>query len=327
MNLVAALVAFGVAVVVTPALVVLLTRRGVIDTPTGRSSHSVPIPRGGGLALALGAIAGLIASNPSPREWVILLVAVGFAAIGLTDDLLSSAPLYRLVGHMLVAAAALPGLFDGSGITGPRLLLLAAVALIWQAGYVNAFNFMDGINGISVAQAVVAGMAWIVIGEIEDIPILVTSGVIISAAALGFAPYNFPRAKIFLGDIGSYFLGEWLAVVTIIGVLAGVPPEAMVAPLVIYVVDTTYTLLRRIRYRETWYLPHKNHVYQRLTQVGWSHGRTTLVVGSFMIVCSLLGGLALLDVIAWRLIGSIGVVMTAVAYLVSPRFARKKVSA
>ena len=120
----------------------------------------------------------------------------------------------------------------------------------------------------------------------EEVRILTLGGLTVAAAALAFAPFNFPRARMFLGDVGSYFLGGWLGALAVYGVAAGIPPEAVLAPLALYVTDAAATLLMRIVRHEPWLSPHKAHVFQRLVQLGWSHVRTTLLVAALMVVLS-----------------------------------------
>jgi UDP-GlcNAc:undecaprenyl-phosphate/decaprenyl-phosphate GlcNAc-1-phosphate transferase len=287
---------FGLTVVLMPGVLLLLRRLQLLDQPTDRSSHLQATPRGGGIAPAMAASAALSIASlgvAGDQRSVLVTTAAGFAVIGLLDDFLDVPALPRFMAQALVAAITLPWLLaDLQGGFGWQVLFSIGV-LLWQIAFVNAFNFMDGINGISAAQALVAGVAWLVIGRVENVEILALGGAIIAAAGLGFAPFNFPRAQLFLGDVGSYFFGEWLAVLVIMGVRADVPPEAVVGPVLLYITDTATTLVRRIRTGETWHKPHRNHIYQQLTRVGWSHGRTTVFVAAIMCATSAVGILAL----------------------------------
>lgn len=314
------MVAFTTSLVAGPLILTLLRRMQVVDTPTERSSHDRPTPRGGGLAPALGALTAVLAVSAfhGPSRTGLLVAAVGFGALGLVDDLHGVPPLPRLATQAALAGLSLVWLLDG--LTGPAAwkLLFGMGCLVWLVAYVNAFNFMDGINGISAAQAVVAGTVWLVIGRTEDVPTLAAGGAVIAAAALAFVPFNFPRAQVFLGDVGSYFIGGWLAALVIVGLRAGIPPEAVLAPVALYLADTAVTIIRRLRGAETWYLPHRSHAYQRLTQLGWSHTRTTGLVALAMATCSGLGAVALLGSFTARLIADLALAGVLVAYLASP---------
>ena len=315
-----ALVALAVTAAACPLLVGALRRLQVVDRPNGRSSHDTPTPRGGGLAVAAGALVGLALVDPLSLQWrgALLLAAVGFGVLGLVEDLRGVPALRRLGLQLLVAAALLPVLLDG--LRGPVAwrLVFGAGVLLWLVSYVNAFNFMDGINGVSAAQAAVAGVAWWAVGRAAEVPVLAAGGLIVAGAAAGFAPFNFPRAQIFLGDVGSYLLGAWLAVLVVIGLRGGLPLEAAVAPVLLYLADTGSTIVRRVRGREAWYEPHRHHAYQRLVIAGWSHTRTTLFVAGLVAACSLLGAASLADSPALRAAADVGLVAVVAFYLSAP---------
>jgi UDP-GlcNAc:undecaprenyl-phosphate/decaprenyl-phosphate GlcNAc-1-phosphate transferase len=315
-----AALAFVVAFTAAPLVLWVLRRGQVLDLPTDRSSHQQATPRCGGVAPAVAiVIAGLAAAALAGRDGTALVVvAVGLALIGLADDLHPVGVLPRLLGQVAVAAVALIWLAHGLGgsllVTG----LVAGAIAVWLVGYVNAFNFMDGINGLAVAQVIVAGGAWWIIGTYEHVAALAAAGLIAAAAAAAFAPFNVPRAQMFLGDVGSYFLGGWLAVAAIIGLRAGIAPEAVLAPLAVFLADASVTLLRRVRRHAAWSQPHREHAYQRLVQSGWSHGRTTLTVAVVMAAASACGAVSLAATPWVRVAGDLGIVVMTVGYLLLP---------
>jgi UDP-GlcNAc:undecaprenyl-phosphate/decaprenyl-phosphate GlcNAc-1-phosphate transferase len=329
MNVEIVALALGASLLLTPPLSAFLRRAGVIDHPNYRSSHSAPVVRAGGVAPAIAASLALLSApgTTASQQMLLLLAAAGFAEIGLADDFLGIRASYRFLWQALFAAAVLPSLIDGMGLSGAQILAVGCALLVWQVGFVNAFNFMDGINGISVAQTLVAGGTWMVVGYVEGIGILVTGGAVIAAAALGFAPFNFPRASVFLGDVGSYFLGAWLATLFVLGIAEGAPVVPMAAPLFVYMADTSVTLLKRIRGGETWYAAHKDHVYQQLNQSGWSHCRTTLVATCFMTACSGVGCLALVKSDGTSVWAALAVAAVGLLYVNSPRILRLRTNA
>jgi len=317
---VSGVVAFGITLGLLPLTERCLRHLHVFDHPSVRSFHDRPTVRGAGIAVAVGALVALSLSSSVTRGDRVALActAVLFAAIGLIEDL-HGIDAFRRLGLQAVAAAAVLPLLVA---TGPAWPLWALVLLpFWLVAFVNAFNFMDGINGISCATAVVAGTTWAVIGSYEDLPAVAVGGVIAAAAALGFLPFNFPSAKMFLGDVGSYFIGAWLAVLVVIGLREGMPAEAMVAPLVVYLADTGSTLVRRVIRGELWYEAHSEHAYQRLMHSGWSHGATSAFVAACTLVISVLGALSLSGSVALRIIGDLGVVGMVAGYLLAPRLA------
>jgi len=320
-----ALLTLALTLALSPLLLRALRRLQLLDHPSRRSSHTVATPRGGGLAPACAATAmlsGVPVLDPAQRAGLAVVV-VGFGAVGLLEDLRGVPPLPRLVLQLLAAALALPFLLaDLTGPPGWQVAFALAVA-VWLVAYANAFNFMDGINGISGVEAVVAGLAWFAVGHAQGADALAAGGLLIAAAAAGFLPFNFPRPRCFLGDVGSYFFGSWSAALVVVGLRSGVPAEAAVAPVLLYLADTGTTLLRRVRRGEAWYLPHRDHVYQRLVRLGWSHARTTATVGGLTAGCALLGGLgAAADNPGGHAAAGIGLALATAAYLALPRMVR-----
>lgn len=320
----AALLSFLLTLGLTPVVIAGLRRFRVLDVPTDRSSHTTTVPRGGGIAVAAGALAGLLApralGSVDAQSLTTLLVLVAImAAAGLLDDYRSLSVLPRLGAQLVGAVLCLPYLLNNtSGALGWRLVL-AVVAVAWMMGFVNAFNFMDGINGISAVTAALAGATYVVIGQTVDSRLITVGGAVVAAAALGFLPWNFPHARVFLGDVGSYFLGAWLAFLALIGYVSGVSPEAALAPFVLYLADTGVTLVRRVARRERWYEAHRQHVYQRLCDHGWSQVRVTLLVGACTLACSALGLVSLTGNAGARIMAAGALAVVVGAYLALPR--------
>ena len=318
--------AFVVTLAACPPVILGLRRSQVLDRPGTRSSHVAPVPRGVGLAVGAGGIsAALLSSGLSDWKMALILVSGAFGLLGLIEDLRGVSSLRRLFVQAFIAVAALPLLLRELSGPMPWRLLFACGVLLWLVSYVNAFNFMDGINGISAVQAAVAGASWWAIGNAEGITALEVGGAIVAGAAAGFAPFNFPRARGFLGDVGSYFLGAWMAVLVVIGLRAGLAPEAVVAPLSVALVDTLWTLVGRVRRGERWHEPHRDHVYQRLVAGGWSHTGTTLFVGAFLVAISCLGAMTLaISAISARFALDLTIAAVLVAYVQSPRLAARR---
>ncbi len=249
-----------------------------------------------------------------------LVASAGFAMLGMAEDLKGIPVLARLALQAAVGAVAMILLLDGS--FGFRWQILLGVT--WVVAFVNAFNFMDGINGISATQAIVAGVTWAWVGWASGEAPVTAAGMILAAVALGFLPFNFPRARVFLGDVGSYFFGGWIAAVSVWGVLRGIPPEALAAPLALYLVDTGTTLAGRIRRGEPWLRPHRGHVYQRLVALGASHGRVDLLVLLVMAGCSALGVVSITGSSAARLAADAVAGLLLIWYLATPRLVQKE---
>ena len=284
-----------VVLAATPLTIWTLRRMGVLDHPNDRSSHHLPTPRGGGVAVALGVCAGVVLApdlHGSTRA-ALLVAAGGLGLIGLVDDVGEVGAVARLVLQSAVAALVTPWLLHGmTGSVAWKAVFAIGVAA-WIVSLVNAFNFMDGINGMATGQVIVAGLAWFVIGSARHVDPLAAGGLVLAAAAAGFAPFNAVRARVFLGDVGSYFLGGALAVLAVVGLRGGLPPEAVLAPLAVTLADTGSTLVGRLRRREIWHTPHRHHVYQWFVQQGRSHATTAAAVSGLMVLCAALGAISL----------------------------------
>jgi UDP-N-acetylmuramyl pentapeptide phosphotransferase/UDP-N-acetylglucosamine-1-phosphate transferase len=249
----------------------------------------------------------------------LVIAGLGFGAIGFVDDLTSAlAVTIRLMVQFGASAAVVAVLWEHTSQGTLLAGLVGAVAVLWIISFVNAFNFMDGINGISCAQTIAAGVAFGLLARHEHQLVLQTAAFALVAGSIGFAPFNFPTARIFLGDVGSYFAGAWLAVLVVIGLRGSIPAEAMVAPVVLYVADTGVTLVRRVHRHEAWHQAHRQHTYQRLVDFGWSHTQTTGLVFTLVTLCSMLGSVSLLGSVPGRVAADCAVIVLVAGYLVLP---------
>jgi UDP-GlcNAc:undecaprenyl-phosphate/decaprenyl-phosphate GlcNAc-1-phosphate transferase len=314
-----AAVACGAFVTVAePVTIPLLRRTAAIDVPNSRSSHSVPTPRGGGLPVAVGlAAAALLVQSPVAVGFA-AAVAV-FAAVGFADDLAGLPAGWRLAVQGLAGLAIGAVLAARAGLPPALTAGVAVVIAVWLAGFVNAFNFMDGVNGISAAHALIGGAAYACLGWWLADPFLAVAGAAVAAGALAFLPWNAGRARVFLGDVGSYALGAALAVLAAYCVVArGIPLEAALAPLALYLADTGWTLQRRIRSGAPIFEAHRTHTYQQLCDIGWSHQRVTITTATVTTVLCLLGAASLTGHPALRVAADLAVAGLLAAYLRSP---------
>jgi UDP-GlcNAc:undecaprenyl-phosphate/decaprenyl-phosphate GlcNAc-1-phosphate transferase len=316
-GVIAALACGGIVLVTEPVLIPLLRRLAVIDVPGARSSHTRPTPRGGGAPIALGLLAA------ATLAWVagvvpFLFAVAFFGALGLLDDLRGLPALGRLAAQVAGSAVVAALLVAGLPLPAPALAAAAVLIALWVTGFVNAFNFMDGVNGISAAHAVIGGVAFACVGEWRSDGFLVVAGLAIALGACAFLPWNAVRARVFLGDVGSYSLGAALAVLAAWSVVHGIPVEAAIGPLALYLADTAWTLQRRIRRGERPFEAHRTHIYQRWCDVGWSHQEVTLLTAAGTVLLSLLGVVSLLGQPGPRLAADLAGLAVLAGYLSSP---------
>ena len=258
-----------------------VARRHLLDLPNERSSHIVPTPRGGGLAIAILSIMGVLAFFPGREGWAIAASAAVVAVVSFVDDVRSVTWRIRLsihAGTAIIVVAAVP---MHASVPHPAWLALVSVAsVIWIVGLTNAYNFMDGIDGIAGLQAVVAGVAWFILLRGVQ-PGLSQAALVAAGSAAGFLIHNIPRARIFMGDVGSAFLGFTIAS---IGVVAAQRRSSLAVAAVLimwpFVFDSTFTLVRRLLRGERLYEAHRSHIYQRLVQTGVSHAAVAFLYAS-----------------------------------------------
>ena len=301
----------------------ILHRNNMVDVPNERSSHTAPTYRGMGLATAAATFVAFVAATLfgwTYRSAESLQLAVTIAAailcalaLGWLEDI-RGVSIVRRAGLQLVIGVLVSVSF--ATVQGTNILLLILGA-IFIAGYINVANFMDGINGISGAHGLVAGLAYGLTGWMVNLPWLALAGVAVAGAFAAFLPWNVrPGKNVFLGDAGSYVLGAALGTLAVGAWFADVPFLLAFAPLMTYLADAGTTLFRRFMAGEQWYKPHRTHTYQRLTDVGFSHlGSTAVVTGTTILVWVLLAFASDLYA-AGSVVATVGVVLVALAVLV-----------
>lgn len=266
--------AFLVAGALVPLLVRFAAGRNLLDVPNLRSSHEVPTPRLGGVAIILGSWAGALILRPE-GAWPLLLAATLIGVVGLVDDLGDLHFGTKAIAQTLVAAVLV--LFYGptllSEAPGLLKLLVFILGVFWIVALTNAFNFMDGIDGL------IGGVALV---NVVFLASLVGGGTlaVLTGAVAGFLIWNINPASIFLGDSGSYFLGFFLAGTALYAPLPGVgwSPLPFFAGVLIFtplLFDTAYTLVRRYLAGKNVFSAHREHVYQRITPTTNMHRRTS----------------------------------------------------
>ncbi|MFB3892650.1 MAG: glycosyltransferase family 4 protein [Phycisphaerae bacterium] len=287
----ACLVAAGISLLLGGPVRRLGAALGIMDKPGRRSSHSMPVPRTGGIAIIAGAMVAM-ALFGKPNMPLLAAAAFGtlVAAISLIDDIFTVPSLIRLVVHLLVAGTVigLVGL-EPQDLGLPYLSMNmnawtgAILAVLFTVGFVNFFNFMDGINGIAAFQGILgAGMIGVLLmwGGADN-SVLVAAAM--AGGCLGFLPHNFPKARMFMGDVGSTTLGFCLSMLTLVGgCRSELPWVAYILPLGVFIYDATFTLIKRIIRRENFLQAHREHHYQLLIRSGWSHTKVALLQAALM---------------------------------------------
>jgi Fuc2NAc and GlcNAc transferase len=334
--------AFPLAVLFTGAVRRYAMRAGVLDVPNERSLHTKITPRGGGLSIAvlfLLGVAALVLAGEIPARLGVALFGGGLlvAGVGWWDDRKPLPASVRFTVHVLAAAWSLWWLGGFTSLSlgrwtlalGPAGWVIGLFGIVWAT---NLYNFMDGTDGLASSEAVTVGLA---AGLLElgagawELAVLCW---LLAAASAGFLVWNWPPAKVFMGDAGSGFLGFTFATLAVASDGQGALPLLGWALLLgVFLADATITLLRRMSEGEPWHKAHRTHAYQLAVQAGWSHGQVTLVVLGLNVVLALLAGAA------WRwpellpvtvTLGGAGLLMlhTAIVRRLSPGKLHQKLS-
>lgn len=287
-----AAVAWVLSLALTAVAIGYARQRALLDHPGQRRSHAQPTPRGGGAGplLALILLWGLAVSTGS--AWLSGLGELGWpvvgglaliAAIGWWDDHRPLSPALRLLVHAMGAFAIVSGLSSlqqhVGGASAALFAVVVAVLVLVLVAAVNVCNFMDGINGLATTQAALCAATIALGASLRGGDQLAGAfAVVLAACVLGFLPFNFPRARTFLGDVGSGFFGACVALVLILAWLEQIAHWALLILLPsAFLVDAGMTLMHRVLSGRRWYRAHREHLYQWLVRTGMTHTRVTLI--------------------------------------------------
>ena len=310
-----------VSCLATGALIPILRRGELLDHPSERSSHSVPTPRGGGVAVIGSAMLAWVVLTQAglvpPAVIGISLAAGLLAIICWIDDLRGLSPMLRLLAQgatVAIGVSALPETQNAlQGWLGP-VFYVGGLGLLW-VWWINLFNFMDGIDGLAGGETGAIGMGLLLFagfGGVAD-PELALLAVPIIAAAIGFLVWNWSPARIFLGDVGSAPLGYLLGFLLLDLAVRGFWKIALILPLY-YLADATITLARRLVRGERVWQAHREHYYQQAVQRGLGHAA---VVKRVLVADVLLIGCGLTAEAGWDAVSLVASVVIVAALLVT----------
>jgi UDP-N-acetylmuramyl pentapeptide phosphotransferase/UDP-N-acetylglucosamine-1-phosphate transferase len=272
------------------------SRLHFLDHPNERSLHTNPTPRTGGVAinagLLLAAVMGVVFSEGNGHLAWLVLAASLVAMISFLDDIKGVSVASRFLGHVIAAGLVMTGGLILPGLELPGLAwswpVWAGVAfsvpfLVWM---INLYNFMDGMDGFAGGMAVIGFGTLAVLAALAGHLGLFFANLAVAAAAAGFLLFNFPPARIFMGDTGSSVLGLLAGGMSLWGVVDRVFPFwAAILAFSPFIVDASVTLVRRLLRGERVWQAHKTHYYQRLVQSGWGHRKTVMVEYGLMLAC------------------------------------------
>jgi Fuc2NAc and GlcNAc transferase len=319
-----ALSTIAVSILLTWILRCYAIRQNIVDIPGARSSHSTPTPRGGGvaivlsllLALAVLAFTGFLAWSVA---WAISGAGAGIAILGFFDDHKHVAVRWRLLGHF---AGSVWALFWLGGLPPLELFgfvldlgwgghMLTALYLVWM---INLYNFMDGIDGVASVEAIFACFGASLLYWLAGFESLIFVPLVLAMAVAGFLYWNFPPARIFMGDAGSGFLGIVLGLLSLQA--AWVSPKLLWVWLIllgVFIVDATVTLIRRLLRGDRVYEAHRCHAYQFASRQYGRHLPVTLAVAAINLFWLLP---VAAWVVLWGLDGALGLILAYVPLVI-----------
>ena len=275
----------------------LVLRHQIIDHPKERSSHSLPMPRGGGLAivvLVLGTSLWFANATNLNRSLTYIVLGAILAWVGWRDDIYSLSPKFRFLVQGLIAIISILVMGYFRVVRIPMIgdvdlgIIGIVITVLWIIGMINAYNFMDGIDGMAGGVALSAGLCWIVLSSNVHNPFVFWVALSIAASSLGYLGHNWPPAKIFMGDVASTFLGYSFAVLPLLS--ADQSGDALtIGTLLMWtaIIDPGATFIGRLLRRENIFSRHRSHLFQRLVIGGYRQGTISLLY----ILLTLLAGI------------------------------------
>jgi UDP-GlcNAc:undecaprenyl-phosphate GlcNAc-1-phosphate transferase len=299
------LVAAAIAAAAAPPVIALARRVGALDHPRTRRVHVSPTPTSGGLAIFIGFAVGLIAALrlgsrggvaadvPLGQVAAVLAGGAAIAFVGAMDDRFEMRAAPKFVAQVLCAAWLLPFGVSISGLAGHALpaWLGWLFTIIWVVAIVNAVNFIDGLDGLAAGVVGIASLALALVALGRGQIVAAAMSAALAGATVGFLPFNFNPARIFMGDLGSHFLGYIAAATAVLGTFKIAASLALLAPVVAFAVpifDISWAMIRRYRTGQSIARADRNHIHHRLLERGLSQRQAVLLIYAVSAVCSAL---------------------------------------
>jgi len=305
-------VAAAIAAAATPPVIAFARRVGALDHPRSRRVHASPTPTSGGLAILIGFAVGLIAALwlggrrgivadvPLGQVAAVLVGGAAIALVGGVDDRFEMRAAPKLIAQILCAAWLLPFGVSISGLAGHALpaWLGWLLTIVWVVAIVNAINFIDGLDGLAAGVVGIASLALALVALARGQIVAAAMSAALAGSTAGFLPFNFNPARVFMGDLGSHFLGYIAAATAILGTFKIAASLALLAPVVAFAVpifDILWAMIRRYRTGQSIARADRNHIHHRLLERGLSQRQAVLLIYAVSAACC-----ALALAMSWR---------------------------
>ncbi|MBZ2174930.1 undecaprenyl/decaprenyl-phosphate alpha-N-acetylglucosaminyl 1-phosphate transferase [Schnuerera sp. xch1] len=286
------IIAVFISLFMTPAAKKVAVSLGAVDIPKdNRRVHKRPMPLMGGLAIYVSVIVSSLAFLPVDKTLISIIIGGTLILIsGIIDDMKGLSPKAKLAFQIIAAVVLIYGDVKIDAVTNPfggpgSVLVLDGfsipLTIFWVVGITNTLNLIDGLDGLAAGVTMISSLSFLfVANRFNYLPIMIMSA-IVAGSCLGFLPYNFKPAKIFMGDTGALFLGFILAALSIEGVMKSVATIAVIVPIIILgvpIFDTTFAIFRRLLNGKSIAEADKGHLHHRLLQRGFSQRNTVLIL-------------------------------------------------
>jgi len=285
-------VAMFISLIMTPLVRKLAFKVGAIDIPKDdRRVHKEPMPLIGGLAIYIGVVLTCLIFLPINKTLISILAGGTIIIIsGIIDDIKAISPKLKVVFQLLAGVCLILGDVKVDFITNPFTVnnaviylnwLSIPITLFWVVGITNTLNLIDGLDGLAAGVAMVSSLSLALVAEKFGYSTVIIISTVVAGSCLGFLPFNFNPAKIFMGDTGSLFLGFMLAAISIEGVMKSVATIAIIVPILILgvpIFDTTFAIFRRLISGQSITTGDKGHLHHRLLGLGYSQKKTVLIL-------------------------------------------------
>ena len=288
---VAFLTAFVLSLLATPLAIKIAPKIGAVDIPKdSRRMHQKPIPRFGGMAIFIGTTVSMaIFMNFDNRIVGVIIGGIFIYALGIIDDLTDLPAKVKFAGQFMCAIIVYSfnirieflSSFIGDGVSYLGNIVCFLVTILWIVGITNTVNLIDGLDGLAAGTSAIASLCIAYVAYIHGMYLVAGAMLAVAGGALGFLPFNFSPAKIFMGDGGSLFLGFMIATLSIIGPVKGATIIAVIVPLLVMglpIFDTAFAIFRRLINRRPIMEADKGHLHHRLMESGLGQRRTVLML-------------------------------------------------
>ncbi len=331
------LTAAAISAISTPLVKRLAFKVGAVDQPSARRINTVPMPRMGGLAIYIGFVASLlIFTTPSKQILGILLGSIVIVALGVFDDIYSLKPILKLFFQAI--AALIPIMFglkisqinDFFSVTNSEYIKLGIfsipLTLIWIVALINAVNWIDGLDGLACGVCTISSVSiFIILAQLGD-PVTALIIAALAGACIGFLPFNFNPAKIFMGDTGSMFLGYILATVSISGMFKWYAIVTYAIPFLLMgfpIFELLFSSIRRICHGQSPFHADKGHIHHRLLGIGMNQKQAVATLYTLTsILCLLAVILATSDIIKILISLAVTIISAVWAFVLRPHLHR-----